>query len=333
MSKSQHPGLTLLAALWIVTSALGGPATTWAERDTRLANEYLSLLVDRPEYGRVVDLLWDLYRKRDATALLLENIHTQAAASQHPSVLLVEAHLVRKSGDLKRAAALYDEVLKREPGNVLATRARSEVASELGDSATALALLQKLANALPDSDPSKVETWMQLGNLARANDRPDEASSAWEAAAKLKPQDMNLARNVAQLMLRAGHPERAASFLEALTHQSDPQKLAKIAKIDQFYLRQFGYFLDKMKAVKEGDSTLLDNSMIVFGGGIGDGNRHNHDNLPILLAGRAGGTLTPGKRMVLPGETPMTNLYLSMLDRMGVPAEKVGDSTGKLEVS
>ncbi len=224
MSKSQHPGLTLLAALWIVTSALGGPATTWAERDTRLANEYLSLLVDRPEYGRVVDLLWDLYRKRDATALLLENIHTQAAASQHPSVLLVEAHLVRKSGDLKRAAALYDEVLKREPGNVLATRARSEVASELGDSATALALLQKLANALPDSDPSKVETWMQLGNLARANDRPDEASSAWEAAAKLKPQDMNLARNVAQLMLRAGHPERAASFLEALTHQSDPQK-------------------------------------------------------------------------------------------------------------
>ncbi len=116
-------------------------------------------------------------------------------------------------------------------------------------------------------------------------------------------------------------------------HQSDPQKLAKIAKIDQFYLRQFGYFLDKMKAVKEGDSTLLDNSMIVFGGGIGDGNRHNHDNLPILLAGRAGGTLSPGKRMVLPGETPMTNLYLSMLDRMGVPAEKVGDSTGKLEVS
>lgn len=116
-------------------------------------------------------------------------------------------------------------------------------------------------------------------------------------------------------------------------HQSDPQKLAKIAKIDQFYLRQFGYFLDKMKSVKEGDSTLLDNSMIVFGGGIGDGNRHNHDNLPILLAGRAGGTLTPGRRMVLSAETPMTNLYLSLLDRLGVPAEKVGDSTGKLEVS
>lgn len=116
-------------------------------------------------------------------------------------------------------------------------------------------------------------------------------------------------------------------------HQRDPQKLEKIAKIDQFYLRQFGYFMDKMKSIKEDDKTLLDSSMIVFGGGIGDGDRHNHDNLPILLAGRAGGTLTPGKRIVLPGETPMTNLYLSMLDRLGVPAEKVGDSTGKLEVS
>lgn len=116
-------------------------------------------------------------------------------------------------------------------------------------------------------------------------------------------------------------------------HQNDPQKLAKIAKIDQFYLRQFGYFLEKMKSVKEGDTSLLENSMIVFGGGIGDGNRHNHDNLPILLAGRGGGTLTPGKRMVLAQETPMTNLYLAMLERLGVPAQKVGDSTGKLEVS
>ncbi len=115
-------------------------------------------------------------------------------------------------------------------------------------------------------------------------------------------------------------------------HESDPQKLEKIAKIDQFYVRQFGYFLDKMKGIREGEGTLLDHSMIVFGGGIGDGNRHNHDNLPILLAGRAGGTWTPGKRVVLKDETPMTNLYLSMLDRLGVRAERVGDSTGVLEV-
>jgi hypothetical protein len=73
--------------------------------------------------------------------------------------------------------------------------------------------------------------------------------------------------------------------------------------------------------------------MIVFGGAIGDGNRHNHNNLPILLAGGGNGTITHGKRQVLPTDTPMTNLYLSMLDRLGVPAERVGDSTGKLEIA
>lgn len=115
-------------------------------------------------------------------------------------------------------------------------------------------------------------------------------------------------------------------------HQRDPEKLAKLGKIDRFYLRQFAYFLDKLKGIQEGEGNVLDNSMIVWGGGIGDPDRHNHDNLPIVVAGRAGGTWTPGKRVMLPGETPMTNLYVSMLERMGVRAETVGDSNGKLEV-
>ncbi len=115
-------------------------------------------------------------------------------------------------------------------------------------------------------------------------------------------------------------------------HQRDPEKLAKLGKIDRFYLRQFAYFLDKLKSIKEGEGNVLDNSMIVWGGGIGDPDLHNHDNLPIVVAGRAGGTWTPGKRVMLPGETPMTNLYVSMLERMGVRAETVGDSNGKLDV-
>lgn len=115
-------------------------------------------------------------------------------------------------------------------------------------------------------------------------------------------------------------------------HQRDPHKLEMLAKVDEFYSAQFAYFLERLKSVKEGDGTLLDNSMIVFGGGIADPDRHNHDDLPIILAGRGGGTITPGRHIVLPEETPLTNLYLSMLDRAGVPAQKVGDSTGKLEV-
>lgn len=114
-------------------------------------------------------------------------------------------------------------------------------------------------------------------------------------------------------------------------HQHNPEKLEMLARVDEFYSAQFAYFLDRLKSIKEGDGTLLDHSMIVFGGGISDPDRHNHNDLPILLAGRGSGALTPGRHIVLPDETPLTNLYLSMLDRMGVPAEKIGDSTGKLE--
>ena len=115
-------------------------------------------------------------------------------------------------------------------------------------------------------------------------------------------------------------------------HQHDPEKLRKIALIDGFYLRQLGYFLDKLKSVKEGEGNLLDNSMIVYGGGLSDPDRHDHSHLPVILAGRGRGTLTPGSHIALQAnETPMTNLYLSLLDRMGVQADHVGDSTGKLE--
>ncbi len=221
----------------------GDAATaTWSAKDSRLANEYLSLLVDRPEYGRVVDLLWELYAKRNATRLLLDNIHTQAAASRHPSVLLVEAHLLRKSGDLKRAAALYDEVLKLKPKEPLALRARAEVASESGDTKLAITLQRQLAESLPDTDNTKPEAWMQLGNLALANAQPNDAAESWERAAKLRPKDMAMARSIAQLLLRAGFPERAAAFLEALAKASDPQQrldaLADLSRVhelgDQF---------------------------------------------------------------------------------------------------
>ena len=114
-------------------------------------------------------------------------------------------------------------------------------------------------------------------------------------------------------------------------HQKDPERLEKLAKIDEFYSEQLAYFLEKMKSTKEGNGTLLDNSMIVFGGGISDPDRHNHDDLPVILAGGGGGALKRGRHLVLKGETPMTNMYLKMLEIMGVKADHIGDSTGKLE--
>jgi hypothetical protein len=113
-------------------------------------------------------------------------------------------------------------------------------------------------------------------------------------------------------------------------HGGDAEKLEAIRKIDLHHVTQFAYFLEKMNAVKEGEGTLLDNSMVMFGSGISDGNRHNHDNLPILLAGRGGGSLAPGRHVRYPKNTPLCNLYVSMLDRMGVKADRFGDSSGPL---
>ncbi|MBX7208353.1 MAG: hypothetical protein K1X78_08595 [Verrucomicrobiaceae bacterium] len=215
-----------MAAALVAASALAQekPGAKWDERETRLANEYLSLLVERPEYGRVVELLWDLYAKHDATKLLLENIRTQAADSKHASVRLVEAHLLRKSGDLKPASEIYDQVLKADAANRYALRARADIAGEMKQPAAALPLLKKLAETLPDGDAAKVDAWIEYGNAALSAGRNADAADAWEAAAKLKPGDLDLARQVAQLLLQAGFPDRAATFFEGLTKQADPGK-------------------------------------------------------------------------------------------------------------
>ncbi len=116
-------------------------------------------------------------------------------------------------------------------------------------------------------------------------------------------------------------------------HQGDAAKQAKIKKINTFHVEQFAYLVGKLKAAKDANgASLLDSTMVVYGSGIGDGNRHNHDDLPILLAGKGGGTVAGGRHLVFPKETPLMNLYLAMFDRMGAPAATFGDSTGKLAI-
>jgi hypothetical protein len=115
-------------------------------------------------------------------------------------------------------------------------------------------------------------------------------------------------------------------------HQNNPETLEKIAKIDTFYAEQFAYFLKRMKETKDRDGkSLLDNSMIVYCSGLGDGNAHSHNDLPFILAGRAGGAFTPGRHLEPGSNTPMTNLYVTMLNTMGVNVESFGDSTGALK--
>ncbi|HSI14034.1 MAG TPA: DUF1552 domain-containing protein [Chthoniobacter sp.] len=113
-------------------------------------------------------------------------------------------------------------------------------------------------------------------------------------------------------------------------HQGDHAKLMKIRDINRFHMHQFAYLLERLRSIPEGEGTLLDHSMLVYGGGIGDGDRHNHDDLPILMAGRANGTIETGRHIKYAPETPMANLLVSMLNRMGANVDSFGDSTGPL---
>lgn len=114
-------------------------------------------------------------------------------------------------------------------------------------------------------------------------------------------------------------------------HGRNKEKLEKIRKINRFHLEQLAYLLGKLKGVKEaGGKTLLDQCAVVYGSGNSDGDRHNHDDLPILLAGHGGGGLHPGRHVRFSRETPLTNLFLSLLDNVGVNVPSFGDSTGRL---
>jgi hypothetical protein len=114
-------------------------------------------------------------------------------------------------------------------------------------------------------------------------------------------------------------------------HQNDPVKLAKLAKINAFHMQQFAYFLDKLRNTPDGDGSLLDHSIFVYGSGISDGNIHFHLDLPTVLVGGGAGTLKGGRHLRFKDDTAIANLYVSVLDKLGMPVESFGDSTGKLE--
>lgn len=118
----------------------------------------------------------------------------------------------------------------------------------------------------------------------------------------------------------------------AVTHHShDPEKIAKVIRINQHHVEMFAYMLDRLQATPDGDGTLLDHSMVLYGSSISDGNQHLHHDLPLVLAGGGAGQLRGGQHLRYPRETPMNNLLLSLLDLAGAPTEQLGDSTGKLE--
>jgi len=125
----------------------------------------------------------------------------------------------------------------------------------------------------------------------------------------------------------AGVPEAHHSCTH---HRNDPELIEKVAKINEFHVQQFRYLLDKLSAAEDGGGSLLDHTAAIYGASIGDPNAHDHNNLPTLVAG-AKGLIRGGRHVLQPRDTPVTNLHLSLLHFLGVPAEQLGDSTGRLD--
>jgi hypothetical protein len=143
---------------------------------------------------------------------------------------------------------------------------------------------------------------------------------------------------VATFMFGNSVSNKNFSFLEGVKgghhefshHENNPEKMAQYQKITTWHVEQCAYVLDRMRQIREGEGTLLDHSMVLCGSALRDGNEHNPHDLPTILAGRAGGTLSPGRHVAYGKDTPLCNLYVSMLDRVGAPVERFADSTGPL---
>jgi hypothetical protein len=114
-------------------------------------------------------------------------------------------------------------------------------------------------------------------------------------------------------------------------HQNNAASMEKLAKINTYHIQQVAYFLEKLQATPDGDGTLLDRLTLLYGCGISDSNRHTHDNLPILVVGGAG-SIKGGRHLRVTKDTPLTNLQLTLLERLGVPLDALGDSTGRVNL-
>ena len=131
-------------------------------------------------------------------------------------------------------------------------------------------------------------------------------------------------RSYPQIGVNEGHHESSH-------HGKSPHKQENIAKINRFHIDRFGYLLNRLRQIHEGSGTLLDHCMLVYGSGISDGDRHTHNDLPILLAGSAGKGIKTGRHIKYEKDTPLCNLYLWMMQQMGAKADSFGDSTGVIK--
>lgn len=203
--------------------------------------------------------------------------------------------------------------------------------------------LDEYAESIRDLERRIEKAEAQSGKPLPTVDRPGGAPDGFTEHAKLMIDlqvlafQADLTRVTTFMMGREGtwrsYPEIGVPDAHhAVTHHSqDAEKISKVIRINKHHVSMFGYMLDRMRSIQDGDGTLLDHSMLVYGSSISDGNQHLHHDLPIVLAGGGAGRIKGGRHLRFARETPMNNLLLSMLDLAGIPTDRLGDSTGRLE--
>jgi hypothetical protein len=251
-------------------------------------------------------------------------------ASSHPK--LAKEGAGRRERQRK---SILDFVL--EDARTLSAKVGGSDKQKLDEYLTAVREIEERVEAAQRSVAS-----VQDKGIIEAYDVPEAIPESYEEHARLMMDMIALAfqtdsTRIATCMLANEGSGRAYRNLgitrghhELSHHQNNPDNLRQIRDINRFHIRQFAYLLGRLKSMPEGDGTVLDNSMILYGAALADGNRHEHENLPLAIAGRAGGSIMTGRHMRFTSETPMCNLLLTMLNKAGAPVPRHGDSTGML---
>jgi hypothetical protein len=219
--------------------------------------------------------------------------------------------------------------------------------------------VNRLSTKLGPGDRGKLEDYLEaVRDVERRIQKAEEQNASMTMPAMEQPASapedfVSHARLMMDLMVIAFQADltRVASFMLAREssnrsyreigisdghhncthHQNDPEKIDKTIRINAHHVEQFAYLVNKMRSTPDGDGSLLDHSMILYGSSLADGNAHTHTDLPVAVLGGGCGKLKSGRHIRYASETPLNNLLLAMLDKAGVPTEKLGDSTGELQ--
>jgi hypothetical protein len=264
------------------------------------------------------------------------NPTTPNPTEDHPRIVF--ERLFGDGGDAKQRSAQT-----RDTGSIL-----DSVNAEAGDLARSLgqsdhAKLNEYLDSVREIERRIQNTEARGAQSLTLPDRPVDIPETFEEHAKIMFDLQALAfqadiTRVSTMILARELSSRTYPFIgvpeqhHALSHhRNDPALIAKKAKIDTYHVQLLTYFLQKLQTTQDGDGTLLDNSLIVYGGGMGNGNLHRHFDLPCILAGKLGGQFKTGNHFAYPDNTPMSNLLVTILDKAGVNVEKIGDSKGPVQ--